>query len=185
MANIKDIFVSKENLLTILEYIKQYVNTRVVGRMGNVGWNDLTDECKSMINRSLPTVTSSNLMSVLGADGKTYFIKNVMTGLATPSIATTSATALVTESVAVSASTTSSGARLYYKFSTSPFSEAEKIINPSNTSANGWSTSNQITPSIWARGISTVNITATVYVAVVAVDDTESIVVCFPDLNGI
>ena len=75
MANIKDIFVSKENLLTILEYIKQYVNTRVVGRMGNVGWNDLTDECKSMINRSLPTVTSSNLMSVLGADGKTYFIK--------------------------------------------------------------------------------------------------------------
>lgn len=170
MANIKDIFVSKENILTILEYIKQYVNTRVVSRMGNVGWNDLTDECKSMINRSLPTVTSDNLMSVLGADGKTYYIKNVMTGLATPSIATTSATALATESVAVSASTTSSGARLYYKFSNSQFSEAAKAVNPSNMSANGWSTSNQISPSIWTRGISTSNITATVYVAVVAVD---------------
>ena len=170
MSNIKDIFVSKDNILSILEYIKQYVNTRVVNRMGNVGWNDLTDDCKSMIENGLPTVSSSGLMTIVGKDGKTYYIKGVMTGLPTPSIATTSTTALETEDVSVSASITSSGAVLWYKYSKTSFSANDKIVNPSNMPANGWSTSNKIPRSVWTRGLSSYNIISTVYVAVVGID---------------
>lgn len=170
MSNIKDIFVSKDNILSLLEYIKQYVNTRVVNRMGNVGWNDLTDDCKSMIENGLPTVSSNGLMSIVGKDGKTYYIKGVMTGLPTPSIATTSATALASENVAVSASITSSGAVLYYKFKTTSFTENDKKVNTSNMTGGGWSTSNKIPSNLWTSTLSGTKITSTIYVAVVGVD---------------